>query len=98
LRKWDLCVRYSLRISYIIYNLHVCRLEQQHKNELDSYRDELNKWQFETDTLRQQLSENRVFLTKGNISLMKELQEKDDKIHELNLTYQQLQVHHNSLI
>lgn len=68
------------------------RLEQQHKTELESYREELNKWQTEADTLRQQLSENRVLLTKGNISLMKELQEKDDKIHELSLTCQQLQV------
>ncbi|XP_014478395.1 PREDICTED: centrosomal protein of 290 kDa isoform X2 [Dinoponera quadriceps] len=67
------------------------RLEQQHKTELESYRGELNKWQAEADTLRQQLSENRVLLTKGNISLMKELQEKDDKIHELSLTCQQLQ-------
>lgn len=68
------------------------RLEQQHKMELESYRGELNKWQTEAETLRQQLSENRVLLTKGNISLMKELQEKDDRIHELNLACQQLQV------
>ncbi|XP_019698378.1 centrosomal protein of 290 kDa isoform X2 [Harpegnathos saltator] len=67
------------------------RLEQQHKTELESYCGELNKWQAEADTLRQQLSENRVLLTKGSISLMKELQEKDDKIHELSLTCQQLQ-------
>ncbi|XP_070169848.1 centrosomal protein of 290 kDa isoform X2 [Polyergus mexicanus] len=67
------------------------RLEQQHKNELESYRSESNKWQSEADTLRQQLSENRMLLTKGNISLMKELQEKDDKIYELTLACQQLQ-------
>ncbi|KMQ92334.1 centrosomal protein [Lasius niger] len=67
------------------------RLEQQHKNELESYRGESNKWQSEADTLRQQLSENRMLLTKGNISLMKELQEKDDKIYELTLACQQLQ-------
>lgn len=42
--------------------------------------------------LRKQLAENRMLLTKGNISLMKELQEKDDKIHELGLACQQLQV------
>jgi len=73
-------------------NLRFCRLEQQHKNELESYRGELNKWQSEADVLRQQLSENRMLLTKGNISLMKELQDKDDKIHELTLACQQLQV------
>ncbi|XP_012225384.2 centrosomal protein of 290 kDa [Linepithema humile] len=67
------------------------RLEQQHKNELESYRGELNKWQSEAETLRQQLSENRMLITKGNISLMKELQEKDDKIHELTIACQQLQ-------
>ncbi|KYM95179.1 PREDICTED: centrosomal protein of 290 kDa [Cyphomyrmex costatus] len=67
------------------------RLEQQHKNELDSYRGESNKWQSEADVLRQQLSENRMLLTKGNISLMKELQDKDDKIYELTLACQQLQ-------
>ncbi|XP_029679653.1 centrosomal protein of 290 kDa-like isoform X1 [Formica exsecta] len=67
------------------------RLEQQHKNELESYHTESNKWQSEADTLRQQLSENRMLLTKGNISLMKELQEKDDKIYELTLACQQLQ-------
>ncbi|XP_072743789.1 centrosomal protein of 290 kDa isoform X2 [Anoplolepis gracilipes] len=67
------------------------RLEQQHKTELESYRSESNKWQSEADTLRQQLSENRMLLTKGNISLMKELQEKDDKIYELTLACQQLQ-------
>ncbi|KAG5322462.1 CE290 protein, partial [Pseudoatta argentina] len=67
------------------------RLEQQHKNELESYRSELNKWHSEADVLRQQLSENRMLLTKGNISLMKELQDKDDKIHELTLICQQLQ-------
>lgn len=33
-----------------------------------------------------------MLLAKGNISLMKELQEKDDKIQELNLAHQQLQV------
>lgn len=68
------------------------RLEEQHKSELESYRGELMKWQSEADTLRKQLSENRVLITKGNISLMKELQEKDDKIHELSLACQQLQV------
>jgi len=73
-------------------NLYSYRQEQQHKNELESYRSESNKWQSEADTLRQQLSENRMLLTKGNISLMKELQEKDDKIYELTLACQQLQV------
>ncbi|XP_011868015.1 PREDICTED: centrosomal protein of 290 kDa isoform X2 [Vollenhovia emeryi] len=67
------------------------RSEQQHKNELESYRGELNKWQSEADVLRQQLSENRMLLTKGNISLMKELQDKDDKVHELTLACQQLE-------
>ncbi|XP_028048311.1 centrosomal protein of 290 kDa isoform X2 [Monomorium pharaonis] len=67
------------------------RLEQQHKDELESYCGELNKWQSEADALRQQLAENRMLLTKGNISLMKELQDKDDKIHELTLACQQLQ-------
>lgn len=70
-------------------------MEQQHKTELESYCDELNKWQSEAEVLRQQLSENRMLLTKGNISLMKELQDKDDKIHELTLACQQLQVRHN---
>ncbi|KAK2587709.1 hypothetical protein KPH14_003822 [Odynerus spinipes] len=69
------------------------RLEEQHNNELESYRTEITKLQSETDTLRQRLSDNRVALTKGNISLMKELQERNEKIHELNLTCQQLQNH-----
>lgn len=59
---------------------------------MESYHSELNKWQSEAETLRQQLSENRMLITKGNISLMKELQEKDDKIHELTIACQQLQV------
>ncbi|KAK2580640.1 hypothetical protein KPH14_007746 [Odynerus spinipes] len=67
------------------------KLEDQHNNELESYRAEITKWQSEADTLRQRLSENRMVLTKGNISLTKELQERDDKIHELSLTCQQLQ-------
>ncbi|XP_054003238.1 centrosomal protein of 290 kDa isoform X1 [Hylaeus anthracinus] len=67
------------------------RLEEQHKSELESYRGELKKWQSEADMLRKELAENRILLTKGNISLMKELQERDDKIHELSLTCQQLQ-------
>ncbi|XP_076389728.1 centrosomal protein 290kDa [Megachile rotundata] len=67
------------------------RLEEEHKSELESYRGELKKWQLEADALRKQLSENRVLITKGNMSLMKELQEKDDKIHELSLACQQLQ-------
>ncbi|XP_035723608.1 centrosomal protein of 290 kDa-like isoform X1 [Vespa mandarinia] len=67
------------------------RLEEQHNTELEIYRSEINKWQSEADTLRQRLSEDRVVHTKGNISLMKELQEKDDKIHELNFNCQQLQ-------
>ncbi|XP_078036495.1 centrosomal protein 290kDa isoform X1 [Augochlora pura] len=67
------------------------RLEEQHKSELESYRGELKKWQLEACALRKQLSENRILVTKGNISLMKELQEKDDKINELGLTCQQLQ-------
>ncbi|XP_033329753.2 centrosomal protein 290kDa isoform X1 [Megalopta genalis] len=67
------------------------RLEEQHKSELESYRGELKKWQSEACTLRKQLSENRMLVAKGNISLMKELQEKDDKINELGLTCQQLQ-------
>ncbi|XP_015607794.1 centrosomal protein of 290 kDa isoform X2 [Cephus cinctus] len=67
------------------------RLDEQHKNELESYRIERNKWQAEADTLRQQLSENRMLLAKGNISLAKELQERDNKIHELTMAYQQLQ-------
>ncbi|KAG7212966.1 hypothetical protein KM043_002306 [Ampulex compressa] len=67
------------------------RLEEQHKSELESYSSELNRWHSEADSLRKQLSENRTLLTKGNISLMRELQERDDKIHELSLTCQQLQ-------
>ncbi|XP_043248630.1 centrosomal protein of 290 kDa [Colletes gigas] len=67
------------------------RLEEQHKNELESYREELKKWQSETDVLRKQLAENRMLLTKGNISLMKEMQERDSKIHELSLACQQLE-------
>lgn len=80
---------------YNTNDLRFCRLEEQHKNELESYRGELSKWQSEAETLRQQLSENRMLITKGNISLMKELQEKDDKIHELTLACQQLQVGYN---
>ncbi|XP_043268988.1 centrosomal protein of 290 kDa [Venturia canescens] len=67
------------------------RLEEQHKNELESYRLESLKWQTEADTLRKQLSDNRMQLAKGNISLVKELQERDTKIHELSVAYQQLQ-------
>ncbi|CAK9795503.1 Centrosomal protein of 290 kDa [Anthophora quadrimaculata] len=67
------------------------RLEEQHKSELESYCEELSKWQAEAETLRKQLSENRMSVAKGNISLMKELQEKDDKIHQLSLACQQLQ-------
>ncbi|CAL7934044.1 unnamed protein product [Xylocopa violacea] len=67
------------------------RLEEQHKSELESYRGELEKWQSEADMLRAQLSENRMLITKGNISLMRELQERDDKIHQLSLACQQLQ-------
>ncbi|XP_017893114.1 centrosomal protein of 290 kDa [Ceratina calcarata] len=67
------------------------RLEEQHKSELESYRGECAKWQTEAEMLRTQLSENRMLVTKGNMSLMKELQEKDDKIHQLTLAYQQLQ-------
>ncbi|XP_014607132.1 PREDICTED: centrosomal protein of 290 kDa isoform X1 [Polistes canadensis] len=67
------------------------RLEEQHNTELESYRNEITKWQSEADILRQRLSENRVVHTKGNISFMKELQEKDDKIYELSLNCQQLQ-------
>lgn len=42
--------------------------------------------------MREQLSNNRMQLAKGNISLVKELQERDNKIHELSVAYQQLQV------
>ncbi|CAD1480387.1 unnamed protein product, partial [Heterotrigona itama] len=67
------------------------RLEEQHKSELESYLGELTKWQSEADTLRKQLCENRMMVTKGNMSLMKEMQEKDDKINQLNFAYQELQ-------
>ncbi|XP_076766849.1 centrosomal protein 290kDa [Xylocopa sonorina] len=67
------------------------RLEEQHKSELESYRGELEKWQSEADILRAKLSENRMLVTKGNISLMRELQERDEKIHQLSLACQQLQ-------
>ncbi|KOC58823.1 Centrosomal protein of 290 kDa [Habropoda laboriosa] len=67
------------------------RLEEQHKSELESYRGEVSKWQTEAEMLRKQLSENRMLVTKGNISLMKEMQERDDKIHQLSLACQQLQ-------
>lgn len=67
------------------------KLESQHKIELDSYRREIEKWQLETSALRQQLSDNRIKLTKGNITLTKELQERDNKIEELTVAYQQLQ-------
>ncbi|XP_046435026.1 centrosomal protein of 290 kDa [Neodiprion fabricii] len=67
------------------------RLDEQHKNELESYRMERDKWQLEADTLRQQLSDNRVQLAKGNSLLSKELQERDNRIHELDIAYQELQ-------
>lgn len=68
------------------------RLEEQHKSELDIYLGELAKWQSEADMLRKQLSENRMMVTKGNITLLKEMQEKDDKIHQLSYACQELQV------
>ncbi|XP_066583263.1 centrosomal protein of 290 kDa-like isoform X2 [Prorops nasuta] len=67
------------------------RLEEQHKTELDTYCKELGKWQSETDALRKQLSENRALVTRSNISMIKDLQERENKIHELTLTCQQLQ-------
>lgn len=67
------------------------RLEEQHKSELDIYLGELAKWQSEADMLRKQLSENRMMVTKGNITLLKEMQEKDDKIHQLSYACQELQ-------
>ncbi|XP_046753485.1 centrosomal protein of 290 kDa [Diprion similis] len=67
------------------------RLDEQHKTELESYRMERDKWQLEADTLRQQLSDNRVQLAKGNSLLSKELQERDNRIHELDIAYQELQ-------
>lgn len=70
----------------------ILRLEEQHKSELDIYLGELAKWQSEADVLRKQLSENRMMVTKGNITLLKEMQEKDDKIHQLSYACQELQV------
>ncbi|XP_020710825.2 centrosomal protein of 290 kDa isoform X2 [Athalia rosae] len=67
------------------------RLEEQHKIELESYRLERDKWQHEADTLRQELSDKRMQLAKGNGMLAKELQEKENRIHELDIAYQQLQ-------
>ncbi|KAK1134940.1 hypothetical protein K0M31_007706 [Melipona bicolor] len=68
------------------------RLEEQHKSELESYLGELTKWQSEADTLRKQLCENRMMVTKENMSLMKEMLEKDDKINQISFAYQKLQV------
>ena len=56
---------------------------------------ELNKWQSEADTLRQHLSENRMQLAKGNMTMSKELQERESKIQELTVAYRQLQVSGN---
>ncbi|OAD55251.1 hypothetical protein WN48_05217 [Eufriesea mexicana] len=67
------------------------RLEEQHKSEIEIYRGELSKWQSEADELRKQLSENRMLITKENISLMKDMQEKDEKIDQLSFAYQELQ-------
>lgn len=68
------------------------RLEEQHKTELESYRLELHKWQSETISLRKQFSENRMKLAKENISISKDLQEKENQIQDLSVTCQQLQV------
>lgn len=81
--------------TFDIYISNYCfsvRLEEQHKSELDIYLGELAKWQSEADMLRKQLSENRMMVTKGNITLLKEMQEKDDKIHQLSYACQELQV------
>lgn len=68
------------------------RLEEQHKSEIEIYRGEMTKWQSEADELRKQLSENRMLITKENISLMKDMQEKDERIQQLSFAYQELQV------
>lgn len=85
-----------MMIKHLIYIyiklLFSVRLEEQHKSELDIYLGELAKWQSEADMLRKQLSENRMMVTKGNITLLKEMQEKDDKIHQLSYACQELQV------
>ncbi|XP_043474631.1 centrosomal protein of 290 kDa isoform X2 [Leptopilina heterotoma] len=67
------------------------RLEEQHKTELESYRLELHKWQSETISLRKQFSENRMKLAKENISISKDLHEKENQIQDLSVTCQQLQ-------
>lgn len=53
---------------------------------------ELDKWKSETDILREQLSESRVQLTRGNVTVAKDLRERDRRIQELTFTCQNLQV------
>lgn len=80
------------KIVYIIKHSSTLRLSEQHKCELESYKVELGKWKTETDILREQLSESRVQLTRGNVAVAKDLRERDRKIQELTFTCQNLQV------
>lgn len=63
-------------------SIKINRLEEQHREEIDSYRMELNKRQREVVELRRQLSENRRAPTSKSevLSFMKVLQIKDNRL------------------
>lgn len=55
-------------------------MEEQHIEEIDSYRKELNKRQREVDELRRLLSENRRAPSSEVMTIMKALQIKDNRL------------------
>ncbi|XP_044259542.1 centrosomal protein of 290 kDa-like isoform X2 [Tribolium madens] len=59
-------------------------LEDLHRNEIMAYKSEAEKWREEVTTLKQMISKYRSE-TGHDFDFQKQLKEKDDKIHELNV-------------
>lgn len=68
------------------------RLEEQHKNELEAYKGECEKWRSEVKTLQLYINAYKKDFVDLRPNIEKELKDKDNKIHELLITMRQLKV------
>lgn len=81
------------------FNCGICSLEEQHQNEIQTYREDSEKWRQEVSNLKILISKHRSTSGQPTIdNFNRLLKEKDDRIHELSVLLRQIKVSYVVLI
>lgn len=78
--------------------LNFLSLEDQHKDEIATYKRDSERWREEITNLQLMISKYRSDMSHIEPQVSKQLKDKDDKIHELSVTLRQIKVNTKNLL